>query len=383
VLAVFFGNGAVFGNWVVRIPEFQARFQLNEGALGLVLMCGAAGTMAALAVTSGLIARFGSRAMTVAGGTLLSLALAILPFIPNTVALAAAIFVLGAAMSLMDVSMNTQASEVERRYARPLMSSFHAAWSLGGFAGAAIGAGLMSLSVPGSLHFLGVAVAFSGLVELVRRGLLVSRGDPSEQREPVFQRPPPGIRTLGVLALCAGVAEGAMGDWSAVYLEKIVHAPADVAALGFTAFSIAMAAGRLLGDALALSIGSRCLVRAGGILAAVGLAMAALVPEVPVVITGFLAVGLGLANAIPVSFSAAGNVPGIPPGKGIAGVATIGYAGFLIGPPGIGLLAEATSLRVSLGYVAGLALCIAVVGRAVRGKSPTVERDGSAVRDAA
>jgi MFS family permease len=362
---MFFANGAVFANWLTRIPQFQQQLDLSKSALGVTLMAGSAGTIGALAITSGLIGRFGSRAMTLAGTVALCATFFLVALMPHPIAFAAALCLFGVAMTMMDVSMNTQAAEVERRCGRPIMSSFHAAWSFGGFAGAGMGAGMVSLSTTPTVHFSFAAVLFLGL------GLAAGRNLPHVEHEtrgdePVFQLPPASLLPIGLVALCAGIAEGSMGDWGAIYLHDVVRTSEEVAALGYTAFSIAMAAGRLSGDWLAVRLAPALLVRIGGAVAALGLLAASFVPLVPIVMIGFAAVGIGLANAIPLAFSAGGNVPGITPSRGIAGVATIGYAGFLVGPPFIGLVADATSLRVSLGLVAALAASIMFLGRAMR-----------------
>jgi len=365
VLVMFFLNGAVFGSWVSRIPDVQVRLSLSEGALGLVLLGMATGVITALTLAGGLIARFSSRTITIAGAVALCLLLPPLALMPGAIAIWINLFVFGAAMSLMDVAMNAQGVEVEQQFGRALMSSFHAAFSIGGFAGAILSAGLAAITLPPVFHFGLVSLLFLLVVAFTWPRLLVENGR-SDTEEPVFQLPHRLLWPLGIVAFCTALGEGAMADWSAVYLTSVVETTASLAAVGFAAFSLTMTIGRLLGDKLVSFIEASWLVRGGGVLAALGLIVALIYPESIVVIAGFAAVGAGLSIIIPLTFSAAGNVPGISSGVGIAGVATIGYAGFLAGPPLIGLLAEATSLQLALFVIAVLVGSLAFTGRALR-----------------
>ncbi len=365
VLIMFFLNGAVFGSWVSRIPDVQLRLGLGEGALGLVLLGIAAGVITALTLAGGFIARFGSRTVTIAGAAVLCLLLPPLALMPGAMALWINLFVFGAAMSLMDVAMNAQGVEVEQRYRRALMSSFHAAFSIGGFAGAALSAGLAALTMLPFYHFSMVSILFLFVIAITGPRLLANNGQ-SDADEPVFQLPRRVLWPLGIVAFCTALGEGAMADWSAVYLTSVVKTSASLAAIGFAAFSLTMTIGRLLGDKVVSFIEPPWLVRGGGLLAALGLTFALVYPQPAVVILGFAAVGAGLSISIPLTFSAAGNVPGISSGVGIAGVATIGYAGFLAGPPLIGLLAEATSLQISLFVIAVLVGSLLFTGQALR-----------------
>ncbi|MEM7344976.1 MAG: MFS transporter [Chloroflexota bacterium] len=349
VLAMFFANGALLASWLSRIPQIQANLAMSEGQLGLALMGLAVGVLAALSMAGGLIARFGSRLVTAAGGVLLCLLLPFLALMPNVVALAGSLFLFGAAMSTMDVSMNAQGIDTERMLGRSVMSSFHASFSIGGFAGAAIGSVMAYFDIGPVLHFTIAGVGFLLLILLVAPRLLpVSPEAEPDSSGPMFRLPARALCPLGAVAFCSSIGEGAMADWSAVYLKSVVGTTDSFAAFGFAAFSITMTIGRLLGDNLTLRFGGANLVRAGGVAASVGLLLAILVPQATPVLLGFAAVGAGLSIVVPLTFSAAGNVPNLPDGVGIAGVATIGYAGFLAGPPAIGLVAEATSLRFSM-----------------------------------
>jgi hypothetical protein len=349
VLVMFFANGAMLANWLARIPQIQANLSMSEGQLGLALMGMAVGVLTALTLAGGLIARFGSRTTTTAAGVLLCLVL------PSSGADAQSRCLVGQPVPVWR-GYEPDGRRYERAgcrcragLGRSVMSSFHAAFSIGGFTGAAIGAAMAFFGIGPGLHFLIAAAGFMLLILLAARALLpVPPETEPGLAEPVFQLPPRVLWPLGVVAFCSSIGEGAMADWSAVYLKSTVGTTDSLAAFGFAAFSITMTGGRLLGDNLAMRFGGANLVRAGGVCAASGLLLAILLPQVAPVLLGFAAVGAGLSIVVPLAFSAAGNVPKLRSGVGIAGVATIGYAGFLAGPPVIGLVAEATSLRVAM-----------------------------------
>lgn len=349
VLSMFFINGTLFANWVSRIPQIQAHLSLSERELGFALMAMAVGVIVALSVAGGFIARLGSRVVTTIGAGLLALLLVPLGLGLSFVALSVNLFCFGAAMSLMDVAMNAQGVDVEQALGRPVMSSFHAAFSIGGFVGASIGGVMAWLDIGPLLHFLMVSVIFLGLIALAAGRLLSEppQAQPDRSSGPIFQLPPRVLWPLGAVAFCTAIGEGTMADWSGVYLVEIVGATAGTAAIGFAAFSLTMTIGRLLGDWLSHRFTPAQIVRWGGTLALFGLLLALSWSQIVPVIVGFGIVGLGLSIIIPLTFSVAGNLPNILADTGIAGVATIGYAGFLAGPPIIGLLADWTSLRVA------------------------------------
>lgn len=351
VLVAFFVNGALLAAWVSRIPSVQTTLNLSEGALGIVLLGMGTGVLVALSLAGGLIGRFGSRFVTIAGAIAMVVFLPFLALAPNAITLWIALFLFGAATSTMDVAMNDQAVLVEQRSQKPLMSSFHGSWSIGALAGAMLGAGIAGLSFGPIPHFIFASTLFFILMALVSRYLLPTEGK-KEKGESMFRLPPRVVWPLGAIAFCAAIGEGAMADWSGVYLNRTFQTTVAFAALGFAAFSLTMTIGRFAGDWLAAKFNPVPVVRFGGLLAFIGIMAAIITTEPFVVLLGYAAVGLGVANVVPLSFSAAGKLSNLPAGVGIAGVATIGYAGFLAGPPLIGLIAEATSLRFAMLFVA-------------------------------
>jgi predicted MFS family arabinose efflux permease len=354
VLLAFLTNGALVATWVSRIPVVQTKLGLSEGALGLVLLGFSGGMLSALFLVGGMIARFGSRKVTLVCGLASCFALPFLVLSTHPVVLFAVLIVFGGSISSMDVAMNEQAVLVERSAGKPQMSSFHASYSIGGFAGALISAGMAA--IPGSsalIHFVIVSLLFCVVILFMYPHLIHTKRE-TGKKETVFRLPERALWILGAIAFCSAIGEGAMADWGAVYLTQVLRTDAAFAALGFAAFSLTMTFGRLIGDYLSSKWTSAVIVRVGGLFAAFGILLAAFTKTPLIAMVGFAAAGFGLANIIPLLFGAAGNIPGIQAGAGIAGVATIGYAGFLAGPPLIGSIAEATSLRVALAVVAVL-----------------------------
>jgi len=337
---------------------------MSDGRLGLVLLSMAAGSVLALPVAGWLVGRLGSRMMTAAAGIALCLALPLPVASPSVAALSLSLALLGACNGLLDVSMNAQASDVERRLGHPIMSSFHALFSLGGVVGALLAGGAMAGGIGDMTHVSVSAVVALSAALLALHGL-VSSPAARDSAGPSVARPFGPLVTLGILALLGLLAEGAMADWSAVYLHDTLGSSPSVAAVGFAAFSLAMAAGRFTGDALVGRLGPRRMLRGSSAVAAVGLAGALLVGRPAIGVIGCALVGLGVANIIPVLFSAATKVPGVPLGRALAAVATTGYLGFLAGPPLIGVVAEAAGLAAALGLVSGACAFVALKASAL------------------
>jgi MFS family permease len=374
VSMIFFVNGAILASWVPHIPMVKERLGIGDGQLGGVLLFMAVGALGALPIAGALVSRFGSRAISITSALGLSLTLPWPVLAPSALVLAGALLVFGAFNATLDVAMNVQAVEVEARWGRPIMSSFHALFSAGGLAGAALSAVILAQGVGPMAHALGTALVGSLVIVMLRRHLIAIA--PSRTREPVFVRPTRALFGLGMLCFCALLAEGAMGDWSAVYLMDARRTSQSVAAAGFAAFSLAMAVGRLAGDRAAQRLGPTRLLRSSSTLAAVGLLLALLLPSPIVAIIGFGVVGLGVANLIPVLFGAAGRMPGVASGHGLAAVATTGYLGFLAGPPLIGVTAEATGLPAALGIVAAACAAVAIGANAAAERSVLTQTGG-------
>lgn len=378
VAAVFFINGVILASWVPHVPALKRHLAIGDGTLGVLLLAMAAGAVCALVATGWLVRRFGSRVMTTAAALALCLALPLPVLSPNIALVALSLLLFGAANGTLDVSMNAQAVLIERRYARPIMSSFHALFSLGGLVGAGCAGLVLWAGAAGPQHVIGTAVVALAVVGAALPSLIPDAGV-ADQPAHGPARATGHLRLLGVLAFAALLSEGAMADWSAVYLRDGTGSSAALAAVGFAACSMMMAVGRFAGDSLVRRFGAAAILRTSALIAAAGLGGALLIGTSAAAIVGFGLVGLGIANAIPILFSRAGNVAGVDPGIGLAAVATTGYLGFLTGPPVIGLLAELTTLRLALGaVVAGCALIAVYAG----GATPRTRRAETAVRAA-
>jgi MFS family permease len=359
VAVFFFINGAVLASWVPHIPAIKSRHLMSDGQLGLVLLSMAAGSVLALPVAGWIVGRLGSRVMTAAAGVALCLVLPLPVASPSVAMLSVSLALLGACNGLLDVAMNAQAADVEQRVGRPIMSSFHALFSLGGVAGALLAGGAMAVGI-GDVTHVGVSAVIALSAAVVALPGLVRPRAAHDRAGPSVARPSGILLTLGILALLGLLAEGAMADWSAVYLHDTLGSSPSVAAVGFAAFSLAMAAGRFTGDALVGRLGPRRVLRGSSALAAGGLGAALLLGHPAIGVVGCALVGLGIANIIPVLFSAAARMPGVPPGRALAAVATTGYLGFLAGPPLIGVVAEAAGLATGLGLVSAACAFVAL-----------------------
>ncbi len=352
VLTAFFVNGAIVAAWSSRIPAVQARLGLSDAALGLVLLGLPVGLLTALVLVSRWIAKYGSHKVVLAMALLSIITLPLLAISPSPLVLFIELFFFGGGLSAMDVSMNEQAVLVERQAGKPIMSSFHAGYSIGGFAGALLSAGLIAIPFFTPFwHFLTNAILYTVLIGLTYPQLIPTAASDGQQ-QPVFQMPARALWILGAIALASALGEGVSADWSAVFLTQDLSANPSLAALGYAAFSLTMTAGRLIGDWLTAKLQPSGVVRLGGFLSTAGFVLVLLAPNPLFAIAGFGLVGFGLSNTIPVLFSVAGNHPDFSPGAAIAGVATIGYIGFLIGPPLVGILAEVFSLRFAFAVIA-------------------------------
>jgi MFS family permease len=364
VATIFCLNGLALANWIARIPDVKQQLALSDQLLGLVLLCVAAGALVAQPTVGWLIGHVGSRRMT----TVMLIGFCLSVILPgqatDMLALMGVLFIFGACNGGLDVAMNAQAALVEQRYGRPIMSSFHGLWSVGGLVGAALGGLIATQGVSVRTHLLGVAIIATIIAVIITRGLVVD-DNMRHEAGPSFALPPRSLVLLGLIAFGVLFCEGAIADWSAVYLRESLHSSPALAATGFAVFSLLMAAGRLTGDALALRFGPAWLVRGGGVLVTLGIGLA-IVSDVPVIaIIGFGLIGAGLACSFPLILSAAARTPGVAANTAIAAMATTGYTGFLVGPPLIGTVAEAVTLRGALGLLALVGVLVAVFGWAV------------------
>jgi HAD superfamily hydrolase (TIGR01509 family) len=360
ITLVFFADGLLLGSWAARIPAVQRQTEVTSGELGLALFAASLGALVAMPTAGRLSERSGSRSVTIAALLGGGLALFLISLAGGLAALGGALFLFGAGFGAVNVAANAQGLALERLGGRSILSSFHAAFSFGGLAGAGLGALAAAGDIDPVVHF-GVTGLGIGLAVLVAgRRLLPPEADDRE-RTPILARPRRALLVLGAAAFFTLLAEGAAADWSAVYLSDSLGAGAAVAALGYTGFSLAMAASRVFGDRLNARLGPVALARGGGLLAAAALALALVSGSTATALVGFAAMGAGLGVVVPVLFRAAGSTPGVSAGAGIAAVSTIGWMGFLAGPPAIGVTADAIGLRGALAIVVVSTLALAAL----------------------
>lgn len=380
---VFFANGAVFANWVARVPAVKDRVDAGTGSLGIALLGIAVGSLTTMPFAGRLCARLGSPAVVVASGLAVALALFNVALAPNVVLLGVALAFYGGSFGLLDVAMNVQAVAVVRRSGRPVMPWFHAAFSFGGLVGAGTGGLAAGGRLQPSIHFALVGAAIGAAILAVRPLLLPDRraassprpdaaADPAGEQEAGTTRPStprprisPVMLGLGAIAGCAAIIEGAMADWSTLFLRDVRDMDAGTAALGFAAFSITMTAGRLAGEAAIRRAGPVRVLRLGGLTGVAGVLLAVLVDSAVAGVAGFGLVGVGMCCVFPLALTTAGESGDGSGGSEIATVSVIGYLGFLVGPPLIGLLAEVVELRSALLAVAVPALALMALAPAL------------------
>ncbi|WP_246022306.1 MFS transporter [Pararhodobacter zhoushanensis] len=363
VSAMFFLNGILFGAWAARVPAFVEAFALEPGMLGRLLLCLAGGAILAFPLAGWLSDRIGAASATRFIGIGYALALPLIALAPSTAFLALALLLFGAGHGAMDVAMNGWGAEVERARERPMMAAFHAMWSLGAGVGALTGGGAVALGLAPLGHFVLIAVIAGGLT-------LFLAAIPWESRRsaagPGFALPARGLLLVGLVAFCSSLGEGAMADWSAVFLIEVTGTDEARAALGYGVYSAAMFVARFSADAVIVRLGPVRTARIAGVVAFAGLAVALTGGTLSAGLIGLALLGLGYSVVIPLAFSRAANDPEIPQGRAIAGVATLGYGGMVLGPAVIGGVAQLWSLPVAFWMIAVLALGISALAGALR-----------------
>jgi fucose permease len=359
---VFVVNGAAIGTWVAQIPWVQDRFDLSKSAMGLVIVGMSIAVILAFPVAGQAIVRHGSERMVWVGGIATALAVNLPVLAPAPILVACGLFVLGASSATQDVSMNSHGVKVEKDLGKPIMSSLHAGWAFGGMAGAGFAA---ACNAGGLDPRVSAAIASALLLVLLyATARRIGHGSAAEGDDaPSFALPSRGVVLLAILCLLVMVTEGAMADWGGLYLRQDLGASAALAALAYSFFTAGMTVGRVVGDWVNHRIGAVALLRWGALLTGVPLGAMLLIGEPVAALIGLFLVGLGVANGVPLMFSAAGRQPGTPPGPGIAAVSSMGSLGFLAGPPVIGVLADAVSLPWALATLIGGAVVVFALAR--------------------
>jgi MFS family permease len=360
VAAFYFCMGLCFASWTSRIPDIKTKLHLSDGELGSILLALPAGQLLMMPVSGRLIARYGSRTILSFAILLYAIELTNLGWATQGWQLALGLFIFGIVGNMSNISVNTQGVLAEKIYERPIMTTFHGIWSVAGFTGALVGLLMMNLKLTPRQHFFIVAALVFIVVFIARKYLIRGTTGPVEKKK-FFSKPEGVLVQLGIIAFCSLAAEGTMFDWSGVYFRDIVKAPHSLIMLGYTTFMMMMATGRFAGDKIISRIGRKKTLQISGILILTGLLISVLLPHIITATIGFLIVGLGVSSIIPTVYSTAARTAKTSPSMALAGVSSVGFLGFLAGPPLIGYIAQISSLQYSFAVVALFGLCITII----------------------
>ena len=354
--------GLIFSSWASRIPDIKVALQLSDGQLGQLLMALPCGQLATMALSAWLEGRFGSKHLTRLALLAYASMLVVASFCHSPFWLGMALLAMGSLGNVTSISVNTQGVLAEKLVQRPIMSAFHGVWSLAGFSGALLGLLMMNFKVSITHHFTLVA-ALVGLVALLVQPFLIesaARAKPPKKARLPWQVDS-SLVPLGLIGFCSLATEGSMFDWSGVYFREVVQVHSSLVLLGYAAFMVCMTTGRFVGDKIVGRWGRLAVLRTSGYLMSLGLFLGALFPYTVPATLAFMLVGFGVSSVIPNIYSLAGRSSKVEPGVALASVASVSYLGFLLGPPLIGAVASATSLRVSYAIIGILGLLISLV----------------------
>lgn len=367
VSVFYFIQGFTFSSWASRIPDIKSKLQLSDAGFGAVLFTLPIGQLTAMAISSYLVSHFGSKRTLTLGATLYPAALVLLGIVSSVWQLVAGLFLFAMFANLSNISVNTQGIGIERLYRRSIMASFHGIWSLAGFTGGLVSTFMVAENIGTFKHFC-IIYAVTLTLMLSARSFLMPRDEkrPEKQKTRIFVKPDKLIVTIGLIAFGSLICEGMMVDWSGLYFVKIIHPPKELIRLGFIAYMCTMASGRFAADWMVTRFGIIRILQFSGVTITVGLLIAVIIPHLITATLGFLLVGLGTSSVVPLCFSLAGKSKVMLPGVAIATVSSIGFLGFLIGPPTIGFLAQISSLRLSFMVIAFIGLLTTVMARRLK-----------------
>ena len=360
VSAFYFCMGFSFMSWSSRIPDIKLKLQLSEGELGSVLLALPIGQLLMMPVSGRLVAKYGSRNILSFSILLYAVELTNIGWATHGWQLALALFIFGLVGNLSNIAVNTQGILAEKIYGRPIMTTFHGIWSIAGFSGALTGLLMMNLQLTPRQHFFIVAALVIIVAFIARRYLIAGTSGPAEKKK-FFSKPEGVLVKLGIIAFCCMAAEGTMFDWSGVYFREIVKAPESLVIMGLVTFMVMMATGRFAGDRIIARIGRKKTLQVSGLFILTGLLISVLLPYLVTATIGFFIVGLGVSSVIPTVYSTAARSAKTSPSMALAGVSSISFLGFLIGPPLIGYIAQISSLQYSFGVVALFGLCVTIM----------------------
>ncbi len=362
----YFGQGISFASWASRIPDIKQNLGLSDALLGSILLALPLGQLFTMPISGRLVTRFGSHIILTITAPLYVLALTNLGLATAPWHLAVFLFLFGVVGNMCNIAVNTQGVEAEKLFTKPIMTSFHGAWSIAGFAGALMGLLMMNLNVPPYLHFWVTAVLIWSNVLLNHKYLVPGKGTGAGTKSAFFIKPEGVLLQLGIIGFCSMATEGAMFDWSGVYFKQIVKAPASLVVLGYASFMVMMALGRFLGDSLILKLGRKRSIQFSGIIIFTGMFTSVLFPFIIPATIGFMLVGLGVSSIVPTVYSVAGKNKKVSPGMAIAMVSSVSYLGFLMGPPLIGYISALFNLRYSYALIGCCGLLVSFLAAKIR-----------------
>jgi MFS family permease len=351
----FFISGFGYSSWTSRIPGIKESLKLNDAHFGTLLFMMPVGLILTMPFTGKLLDHFKSRTIMLIGTLMYNLVLACMGFCTYTWVLGIVLFFFGSSRNLMNLSVNAQAIGVQALYSRSIMSSFHAVWSMAGFAGAAFGYLMVTLNVIPAWHLLGVSLVLSVFTLYYYKDALDQKPDHKNKRS-IFSLPPKGMLVFSLICFSSMACENTMYDWSGIYIRQVLHGSKAIATVAFVVYMVAMTCGRMIGDRMADRFGIKRVLASSGFLITVGFTITVLSPFIPLTFVGYLFTGLGVSCVVPFVFSLAGKIPMSNPGAALASVSSLGYLGFLLVPPMIGYVAQASSLRVSFAIIAIMGL---------------------------
>lgn len=373
--AQFLNLGIVAGVWGVHVPSLKAHYALDERTLAIALLFTSLGSVLTLAIAGRVVGKLGARTTSLLAGWGFCLALGLSLVMPAIWALLIAMMLLGASESVFDVAINAEGTTLETLSGRAVMSGFHGMFSLGAMAGASAAAAMLRAAIPASTQLLAVGAIIAASILMSSRGMLATH--PAQEGAQAHFVWPKGTLLLIGLLICFGMlAEGVMYNWSVLYVTQELHSPQERAALAYVAFAAATAAMRFAGDSVRARVSERTMLLAGPGLAAVAMIGVLVIAQPWAAMAGFALVGVGLATVVPILYNAATRIPGVSRAAAIASVSSIGYLGFMAGPPIIGGIAHATSLTVAMGTLVGATLILMVGARRVPGAPPQSDRIG-------
>lgn len=363
---LFFLQGLCFATWASRIPSIQQALGLSESSLGIVLFALPVGSMISLPFAGYVVSRWGSRLVVTTALVIYSMVLVGIGLAANQWQLMGVLLLFGIAGNLSNISVNTQAVGVEAIYQRSVMASFHGMWSVAGFTAAAIGSYMIGNGIMPYEHFIIIISVLLLTLAVTYRYTLKEDVNAGATGQKLFVKPDGALLKLGLITFCSMICEGAMFDWSGIYFQKVVRAEKAWIGAGYTVFMCTMATGRFIADWFSTRFGLKRTLQVSGLLTASGLLLSVLLPTLLPAILGFFLVGFGVSSIVPLVYSAAGRSKTMTAGMALAAVSSIGFIGFLFGPPIIGILAGFASLRLSFAFIALMGLCITLIATKVQ-----------------